>query len=146
MSASMRGFRFLGHTADVIVEAWGRTLEEAFEEIARGMFEIMTDTSRVKPSEEFRVHVCGFDLENLLFRWLDELLYLHDSRNIVLSEFHVERIYRSNGDVCLQAVVRGETFNSEIHEPRTVVKAVTYHQMAVQCQENLCIARTTFDI
>ena len=67
---SERGFRFLEHTADVLVEAWGPSLEAAFEEMARGMIEIMTDTSKIEPRERKEIEVCGFDLENLLYSCL----------------------------------------------------------------------------
>jgi len=46
------GFRFLEHTADVYVAAYGETLAEAFENAALAMFETMTDTENVKPQEK----------------------------------------------------------------------------------------------
>ncbi len=142
-----RGFRFLEHTADVLVEAWGPTLEAAFEEMARGMFEIMTDTSKVEPKQKIEVHVCGFDLENLLYRWLEELLYYHDSQNLVFSKFVVKRIEkRSDEEICLDAEVWGEPFDRERHEPRTVVKAVTYAGMKIEKRDDKWVASTVFDI
>ncbi len=147
---SERGFRFLEHTADVLVEAWGPSLEAVFEEMARGMFEIMTDTSKVEPREHKEIEVCGFDLENLLYRWLEELLYLHDSENYVFSRFKVNRIEKRGGseeeEYCLHAEVWGEKFDRERHEPRTVVKAVTYAQMRIEKQDSVWRAQTVFDI
>ena len=147
---SERGFRFLEHTADVLVEAWGPSLEAAFEEMARGMIEIMTDTSKIEPRERKEIEVCGFDLENLLYRWLEELLYLHDSENYVFSKFRVEKIEkrRSNEEeeYCLRAEVWGERFDRERHEPRTVVKAVTYAQMKIEKHGSVWRAQTVFDI
>jgi len=145
---SERGFRFLEHTADVVVEAWGPTLEALFEEMARGMFEIITDTSKVKPNERFEISVCGFDLENLLYRWLEELLYLHDSRNYVFGKFRVYRIEREEktDEYCIYGEAWGEEFDRERHEPRTVVKAVTYAQMKIEKRDSRWYAQTVFDI
>jgi len=146
-----KGFEFLDHTADVLVKAWGRTLPEALSEIARGMFEIMTDTSKIEPTTAVEIEVCGFDLENLVYRWLEELLYYHDSKNLVFGEFQVVSIEeKSSGDneksICLKAIVKGEVFNRDKHESRTVVKAVTYHNMSVMRENDKWIITVVFDI
>ena len=36
-------FEFLEHTADVYIRAYGKTMEEAYENAALAMFEVMTD-------------------------------------------------------------------------------------------------------
>ena len=145
-----RGFRFGPHTADVVIEAWGPSLEAVFEEMARAMFEVMTDTSRVEPRTRVDVEVCGIDLENLLYRWLEELLYHHDTKNLVFSRFEVRKIYeRSEGEekeVCLEGSAWGEEFDPSKHEPRTVVKAVTYAQMRIAREDGRWVASTVLDI
>ncbi len=147
---SERGFRFGEHTADVLIEGWGRTLEELFEEMAKAMFEVMTDTKRVEPRIKIHVEVCGFDLENLLYRWLEELLYHHDSKNLVFSKFEVKKIFEKSVDgekeVCLEADAWGEEFDRSRHEPRTVVKAVTYAQMRIWREGDVWRATTVLDI
>jgi len=147
---SERGFRFGEHTADVLIEGWGPSLEALFEEMAKAMFEVMTDTSRVEPRENLRIEVCGSDLENLLYRWLEELLYYHDSRNLVFGRFSVKKIFEKETDgekeVCLEAEVWGEEFDRSRHEPRTVVKAVTYAQMKIWREGEVWRATTVLDI
>jgi len=142
-----RGFRFLEHTADVLVEVWGSKLEELFEEAAKAMFEIITDTSKVSPLMCRKIETEGFDLENALYRWLEELLIIHDSENFVFSKFKVyelekleEERYVIRGEAC------GEQFNIDKHEPRTVVKAVTYAQMQIKRENNIWKATIVFDI
>jgi SHS2 domain-containing protein len=53
----MEKFKFFEHTADVEFEAYGKTLEEAFENAALAMFSVMTDTIKVKPKtkKEFEI-------------------------------------------------------------------------------------------
>ncbi|MEM3980499.1 MAG: archease [Ignisphaera sp.] len=147
---SEKQFEFLEHTADVLVRAYGETLKEALINIAKGMFEIITDTSRIEPKISINVSICGFDLKNLVYRWLEELLYYHDAYNYVFSEFDIKSISEEliNGEkmICLQAQVRGEEFDHKKHEPRTVVKAVTYHQMRVDQYDNEWVIDVVFDI
>ena len=60
------GYRFLEHSSDVYVEAWGESLEEAFENAGRAMFDAMTDISKVKPTIAVEVEAEGGDEEEPL--------------------------------------------------------------------------------
>jgi len=130
----VRGYAFSEHTADVVVEAWGETIEEAFEEAARGMYAVMTETELVRPEVEHCVEVAGFDLENLLYRWLEELLVATDSEGLVFSDFTVHAVEKRGSDFYLRGCARGERFDRERHRSKTGVKAVTYHLMRI-CEE-----------
>ena len=141
-----KGFRFIEHTADVIIEAWAPTLEGVFEQSAIAMYEVMTDTSKIDRVVEKRVETEGFDLENLLLRWLEELLSITDSEGIVFGEFIVEKIEKTNDSYIIRSRCLGEEFNPEKHESRTEVKAVTYSQMRIWREDNLWKARFTLDI
>ena len=148
--AIKKPFEFLEHTADVLVRAYGATIEEALANVALGMFEIMTDTSRVEPKIAVDVRVCGYDLENLVYRWLEELLYYHDVHGYVFSKFEItplsEDIVEGDKMICINARVYGEVFDRDKHEPRTVVKAVTYHNMRIQKHDHEWSIDVVFDI
>ena len=71
-------FEFFDHTADIGIRAYGRSLEEAFANAALAVFEIMTDTSKVEQKEYREIYINGYDLENLLYKWIEEqLLYCY---------------------------------------------------------------------
>ncbi|MEB3816713.1 MAG: archease [Desulfurococcales archaeon] len=126
------GFEFGEHTADVLVKARGRTLEEAFEWAAIATYEIMTDTTRVKPLRRIHIDVNGMDLENLLYNFIEELLYHTDSEGVVFSRLiRVCRIDREGDNYRLEAYAWGDVFDPEKYEHRTIVKAMTYAQMEV---------------
>lgn len=143
-------FEFLEHTADVLVRAYGKTLEEVLSNIAKGMFEVMTDTSKVEPKNCIDIRICGYDLENLIYKWLEELLYYHDAYNYVFSKFDVnflkEEYSNEEKMLCLYARACGEEFNYQKHEPRTIVKAVTYHQMFIGRQDDILFVDVVLDI
>jgi len=140
-----KGFRFLEHVADVYVEAYGSSLEEAFEHAATALFEVMTDTSKVKPEVVKRVKVTGFDEYSLLYNWLEELLYLYEVENILFSKFKVH-ITKVNEDFSLEGEAWGEQFDDKRHEKRTEVKAVTYSQMEILRKEGKVVVRFVLDI
>lgn len=121
-------YEFFDHTADIGIKAYGRDLNEAFENAALAVFEVMTDTSKVEPKESREIEIDGMDLENLLYRWIESLLVYHDSELLLFGKFKV-KIDLEN--LRLNAIAWGEKFNPDKHERRTVVKAVTYHEMSV---------------
>ncbi len=45
-------FEFFEHTADIGIRAWGDSLEEAFENSALAVFEVITDTSKVQEKKQ----------------------------------------------------------------------------------------------
>ncbi|MEX2046424.1 MAG: archease [Chloroflexota bacterium] len=123
-----RGHRLVEHTADTGIEAWGRTLDEAFEEAALALFEIIIDPAAVEERESHRIAVSGTDDGDLLVRWLNELLYLVDAYGLVFRRSSVER----RAPATLVATAYGERLDPARHQPRSAVKAVTYHQLAVE--------------
>ncbi len=129
-------YEFLDHTADVLIEARGRTLEEALEQAGLAVYEVMTDTSKVNPTERRELTVEGIDLYNLVYRWIESLLVLTDSEGLVFSVFRVCEL--SSYGTRLRAVVWGERFDPSRHEHRTIVKAMTYSQMEVGREQDGC--------
>lgn len=139
----MQKFEFFDHTADIGIKAYGKTLSEAFENAALAVFEIMTDTSKVKPKEIREIKVDGYDIENLLYRWIESLLVYYDSELLLFSKFDV-KIDEIN--LILEAKAYGEKFDPNRHERRTVVKAMTYHEMNIQYIDGMYILSFVVDI
>ncbi len=132
------GYYHREHTADEIVVGLGRTLEEAFEQAAIGVYEVMTDTSKVLPRRRFRVEAAGVDLENLLYRFIEELLILTDAEGVMFSVVKVCGIDKVGDEYRVEASAWGEPFDPERHEHRTYVKAVTYAEMEVKQLSEAC--------
>jgi len=111
--------------------AYGSTLEESFENAGLAMFEVMTDTSQVKPDIKKEFSIESEDLVSLLYDFLEELLFLHDVDFMLFSKFKVN-IRPSKEGYSLKGEVMGEEINHDVHERRDEVKAVTFHQMEVK--------------
>jgi SHS2 domain-containing protein len=139
------GYRYLeeGPTADLLVEAYGSTLGEAFANAALAMFNAITPLEKVKPKISRRIELEGEDLEGLLYDFLDELLFINDTENLVFSEIKVDV---DTGRLRLRAECRGERFDPERHQAGAVVKAVTFHQMRVEKTDGRWKTRVVFDL
>jgi SHS2 domain-containing protein len=124
-------FEFLEHTADLYIAAYGKSLEEAYENAAYAMFEGMTDLKKVQPKLEDTVKVEGYDEQALLYNWLEALLVKFDIKGNLYSRFKIASIEKTSRGWTLKAKIWGEPFNSEKHLSKVGVKAVTYHQMEI---------------
>jgi SHS2 domain-containing protein len=126
-------FKFLEGiaTADVAIEATGKTIEEAFAEAALAMFEVQTNTRKVKPLISKKVEIKSEDKKSLLFDWLSKLIYLRDIEKMFFKKFDV-KIKQIDNNFRLDAVIYGEKIDIEKHELKVEVKGVSYTQMEIQ--------------
>ena len=141
----MKRFEWVEHPSDIGFRAYGRDLAEAFGNAALALFEVMVDTNKVEPREKIDVELEAEDEGALLYDWLDRLIYLHETRNLVMSKFEVD-ISRSGGRLKLNAQVSGERFDKAKHPERTVVKAMTYHMMEIKREKGKCSVQAVVDI
>lgn len=141
----MKKFDWVEHPSDIGFRAYGRDLDEAFENAALALFEVMVDTARVGTDEETRVELEAEDEKALLYDWLDRLIYFRDSDNKVFSKFRV-KITKTPKGLKLAAKVLGETFDPARHRERTAVKAVTYHLMEIGDKPGNCYVQAIVDI
>lgn len=140
-------YEFKEHTADVLIVAYGESLEQLFENAAEAVFEVMTDTKKIDPQISKAVKDEGFDIENLLYRWLEDLLVYYDVENIVFGKFKVKSITKVGDEkYTIDAIAWGEEFNEDKHERRTIVKAITYAQMRIEKINNVWKATFVVDI
>lgn len=136
-----RGYEYLDHPADVGFTARGATLEECFAAAAEAFNEFGWESGRAEPRKALEVRARAASLEDLMFSWLSELLYLNDGEQWVFRRFEVVSVAQGvvqdpgqekDGQWEIQAVAHGEKFDETRHRARTYVKAVTYHQLAVR--------------
>ena len=131
-----------GPTADLLVEAKGETLGEAFAQIALGMFNMMTPLEGIEEKDDFIVEAEGTDLENLLFNLMDELLFINDVDFYVPKSIHVTIDFENLRAI---AICKGERFSATTHEVGIAVKAVTYHMMEIKESPEGWLVRMVFD-
>jgi SHS2 domain-containing protein len=139
-------FEFLEHTADVYVAAHGKTLEEAFENAALAMFEVMTDTDKVSVEVEDNFEVEAEDEFALLYSWLEALLVNFETKNMLYSQFQIAGIEEIEEGFRIKAAAWGEKFNPEKHTQKVGVKAVTYHRMEILKKYNKVTLEFILDI
>jgi len=120
----MDKFKFLEHTADIKFQAFGNTLNEIFENSALAFSNYISGGEKIENRKGKTIEIFGEDYESLLYKFLDELIYLLDI-GFVVSKAEVQ--------------IRGFNLKAELYGDDTKnykdldsVKACTYAEMYIK--------------
>lgn len=138
-------FRFLEHTADIVLEIEASSLSGLLEEASRGMTDCITDLQSVRSRNTVHLHTSAPDREGLLVGWLNEVLYRFEIDGFLPCDADVS--VRSDG-VTLHAEgeLRGEAYDPERHPFRTAVKGATWHNLKIESSDDDWRASVVLDI
>lgn len=129
------------HGADIGIRGIGKTVEEAFAEAAKAMFDVMVDIGNVQTKKEVKITTKAENKEELLIEFLNKLLSEADLKNMVFSEFKVLIEYNK-----LTAIAMGEKLNPKKHNIKTEVKAATYSMLKIGQENNNYFAQCVIDV
>lgn len=133
----------IDHTADAGMWVYGRDHPELFGHAAWALFDMISDADTIWPQQTVEVTIDNaMDWEDLLVRWLGELLYIYDTERFLC----ISASFTTLTPTQLAARVQGEHFDPDRHPIDTEIKAVTYHQIAVESGDTGWRARVIFDV
>ena len=135
-------FEILEHPADIGFFAYGTTLEELFANAALAMISIAGDIAAVREVERREIEATGEDAESLLYAWLAEILAVMDAERLALARVEVTQL----GGGRVRGVVYGEYYDRARHRAGVAIKAVTYHQFAIERTQDGWRARVFLDL
>lgn len=121
----MRKFRFLPHTSEVKFKAYGKTLDNAFENAALALSQVIAKENKIRNTAKKEIKVRGENKENLLYSFLEEILYLFDAEHFIVAKAEV-KINENN----LKATLYGD--DSSNYKSLGEVKAITYSEMQIK--------------
>ncbi len=121
------GYRLVPTTADVGIEAYGEGLPELAQTAAQALFALLAEAEFVSPSGKINVKAVGHDWGGLLVNWLNEIIFLHETREMLFNRVEVTNW----GEFYLEGRLLGEPIDADRHQLRYQVKGVTYHCLEV---------------
>lgn len=130
-------YRFIDHTADIGIRVVSKDLKTLFADAAHALIDIMGAWC-AQGSESENISVEGIDREDILVRWLQELLYLIEVKDLRISHVDVVRI----GLKDMTGVITG-SYTSKVLKQE--IKAVTYHNLEIAEVDNHVEATIIFD-
>ena len=117
-------------------------MNELFAEAAQALFSvIVVNPADVRPVQTVGVAVGGRQLDELMHDWLAELLYLFEARRLLFCRFHV-RV----GPEGLTADIQGEPIDLQRHKLDMEVKAVTWHGLKVEREDDRWLAEAIVNV
>ncbi len=141
----MPGYRFLEHITDAEIEAYGKNLEESFENAAKALEDTMVDLKSINPRIAEKISIKGKDKQSLLYSWLEALIFREEVEGMLYSDFKC-RISEKEGGYVLNASVKGEKYDPGKHQEKTAVKAPTYHEMMIDESTEVVKLRFLLDL
>jgi SHS2 domain-containing protein len=131
------GFELAYHTADLAVKAWGANLPELFQSMLDGYRFLLAGDANVEAGDSRQFSIDAPDLESLLVRFCNRLIYLFDTESFlpILAELSI------NG-LKLEATISGTNFAGIA---KHCVKAATYHGLSIVKVDGNFFATIIFD-
>jgi SHS2 domain-containing protein len=87
----------------------------------------LTEVDQIQGNEAHKFSLEAPNLEELLVSWLNEFLFLFETQELLFSRFDIKNL-NPNG---LEAMVWGEKYTPEKHLIKRIIKAVTFHKLAI---------------
>lgn len=129
--------------ADIAYDAYGKTPEEVFVNSALALFDIMCTIRKIPQKVPREINVESSSLKQLLYDFLEELIFIKDTEQLLFSRFEVHIV----NDTKLRAIAYGECIQKiSSHELRNDAKAITLHQFDVVKEKKGWRARVIVDI
>jgi len=120
-------YKILDHTADVMFEVYGKTLNELFKNAATAIFDTMVKRSTIKIKIKKEIELESSNVEQLLFDFIEELIYIKDAEYLIFKDFKIKI-----KDNKLTAILEGDKINPKKQILLTDVKAITLHKFSLK--------------
>lgn len=138
-------YKYIDHTADIGIEAIADNLEKLFQNLLTGVIRIYNCQRKIDELHREKFEVDGENLDELLFNCVDRLIYIIEVERYFPVEISVNKIGKINNHyrlVGLTKRVKIDKISSFDH----VIKAPTYHQLAVKPHQKGYWGRIIVDV
>ena len=134
-----KGYRFLEHTADIMVSAYGPSLEDAIEQAAYAMFEVLGAEKGEKHAKSFEIEEKADTRDELVVNFLSAVLAEAEINEILPSKVEIGKLTQNPFEI--KAKIEGTK-----ERPKDHIKAVTYHQFKIEKKDNVFCIQVLFDV
>jgi SHS2 domain-containing protein len=132
------------HTADVGLRITGTDLADLFRTAAEGLFDyIVVNRDQVRVAETESLSLTADCTADLLVSWLNELIFRCETRHRIYTQFDVQP---TADGLHLDATIGGEPIDRAHHVLDHEVKAVTYHGLTLEHENDVWVAELILDI
>lgn len=139
----MAPFTLIDHTADLGIEISAGTLPDLYAEAGKALMAVIFDNDPPRQtSQEQILRVSGTDQVDLLVNFLGELLFLTMDRGLAAVDIDLKNL--TDQEIIARLGLAPIDFAA--NPPALEIKAVTYHQAAIEPTPSGWRARIIFDV
>ena len=138
-----KNYEIIEHTADIGIRVFGQDLKSLFTNSAAAMFDCIVQEKKSpgdSQAKKIKIDLKTKNLEELFVRWLSELLSLADLKGLVFTDFKIHRLTSRE----LKATISGQAQHH--FDFKREIKAVTYHDLKIEKQNQGYVAQVIFDV
>ncbi|RAP53367.1 MAG: hypothetical protein BZ138_01190 [Methanosphaera sp. rholeuAM270] len=145
MNENNNNFKYFDTTADIGIEVTSKDRTDAFKNSALATLNLITDIDKIESKISKKVNITSEDEYGLLYDWITELLILLDSENFMASEYDICITEEYDGYL-LEGEIYGDVYDTSTYNYKTEVKAITYHEMNIEENEEYYNVRFIVDL
>jgi SHS2 domain-containing protein len=138
----MKKFETFPHTADIGLRVYGNDLKDLFVNSGEGILFLMREEKDIEEKETYNFKIESDYLEMLLYKFLNEFIYLFDSKNFIANRFIIEEFNEKE----INGKIFGETFDPKRHKIKYAIKSCTLEDMKFEKIDSLYKVEIIFDI
>ena len=127
----VKPYRRIDTTADVGLASFGSSREEVFVNMAKGLFSLISPLPHIRRDICRKLEVRADSQEDLLVGWLNELIFIRETENLLFRSFHIDDLT----EIRLKAECFGEHIDPERHLLKMDIKGATYHRLSIRKDE-----------
>jgi len=133
--------------ADIAVEVKASSLEKVFSDsgiaVAATQFK---NFKSIKPEIQKKISLRAENIEELFFKFLDELVFIKDTDNIILVKFDKIKIYKKGNLHALECLASGDKLDLKKHGNIVDIKAITMHMFEIKKKKSEWYAKFVLDV
>lgn len=136
-------YEFLEHTADIKFIVYGKSLKSIFENSVLAIAEFLTKSEKIESVKTKRFKISSRDYEELLYNFIDEIIYFLDAENFISSKAEV-KIENKKDKIILRAILFGD--DAKNYKNLDSIKSATYSEMYVKKKMGEWEAQVVVDV
>ena len=136
-------YKFLEHTADIKFIMHGKNPKAIFENCALALSEFLSNGNEIKNISEKKFKIAGRDYEELLYNFIDEIIYFFDAENFIPLNAQI-KLEEVKGKKILRAILFGD--KTKDYENLKGLKSATYSEMYVENKGDKWEAQAVVDV
>jgi SHS2 domain-containing protein len=129
-------YEILEHRADLKIRAFGRTKEELFSNMLKGMISGLRPEILNSETETRNIEIKSPDLESLLVDFLSEVLYLTQVNKEIYTDIKFKKLNDPSMNSGQVAELEGELVGQKVQRFGEDIKAVTYYELKIEQKED----------